>query len=197
MNIQISSSNVDLSSHQTDYIISKINLLNKLSQKISNEAVLVKVVVDKSNDKNLKKQSLIRVTISAPNAVFRAEVAAFTFEEAVDSVQEKLERQIKRYKAKHVDHRKVSVSEVFHDYDSKDEIDAESSKIDERITKRKLFSDLIPMSESDALDLMINLGHSFFIFVNSSTDRYNVLYRRVDQKGFGLVELETQDGILN
>lgn len=196
MNIQIHTENIDLSSHQIDYIKEKIASLKKNSEKITNEVVQVMITVAKNNNKDAKKQTVIRVTMTVPSAVFRAEVEAFTVEEAVNLVEEKLERQIKRYKAKHVDHSKMSIREVSENISSEDLIE-EPFTGDARIVKRKLFSDLIPMSETEALDQMLMLGHTFFIFVNTSTDRYNLIYKRLEGDGFGLVELEHQDGVLN
>ena len=81
------------------------------------------------------------------------------------------------------------------------EIYEESQKSDKdllkKITKRKVFSNLIPMSVLEALKTMIDLKHTFFVFVNKDTDRYNLMYQRKNKKGFGLVELESKSGVLN
>jgi hypothetical protein len=77
--------------------------------------------------------------------LFRAEVNAFTSEEAIDLIHDKLHRQIERYKTKHLKFENLSAAEVV-ETDSK----INGQELDVRITKRKLFSDLIPMTETEA-----------------------------------------------
>ncbi len=46
-----------------------------------------------------------------------------------------------------------------------------------------------PMSVEDALVQMELLGHSFFLFFNSDTNEYNVVYGREDGD-YGVIEPE-------
>ena len=57
---------------------------------------------------------------------------------------------------------------------------------DPRVVKVKRF-DIEPMFEEDAIAAMDELGHQFFVFVNSETERIAVLYRRHDND-YGLIE---------
>ena len=46
-----------------------------------------------------------------------------------------------------------------------------------------------PMTVEEAIEEMRNLGHSFFLFNNSASELYNVVYRR-RSGGYGLIEPE-------
>jgi len=200
MKIIIQTEKYEMSDGQESYVTEKIESLKKYYDRITDEAVLVRVMIEKNDNVEQKQKLLIRVTMSVPKASFRAEVQAFTIEEGVDLIHDKLHRQIERYKTKHHKFEPISAASVADEVGS-DVVLAEQFEqnlnLDDRIVKRKLFTDLIPMSETEALDTMLMLGHTFFIFVNSATDRYNVIYSRVENDGYGLVELEHQEGVTN
>ena len=48
-----------------------------------------------------------------------------------------------------------------------------------------------PMSAEDAMMQMELLGHDFFLFYNSATKEYNLLYRRKDGN-YSVIEPELQ-----
>jgi len=193
MNIQIQAEHLELNDNQKAYIIEKLEALKKYSEKISDETVMVRVHLEKNERLNQDRKIIIKLTMSVPKATFRVEVNAFTVEEGIDMIHDKLQRQIERYKAKHMVNEHVSAADLAVMMKS-GQGKVEEGK-DLRISKRKLFTDLVPMSESEAIANLEMLGHSFFLFVNEVTDRYNLVYKRNDQKSFGLVELEHQDGV--
>jgi putative sigma-54 modulation protein len=113
---------------------------------------------------------------------------------AVDSVVDKMYRQIERYKGK-TKRRKINDPdprwlEPQTDWDQVEEVPlADHVDYDElpklEIVKRKSVL-LTPMSEQEAIDQMELLGHSFFLFYNGQEDTINVLYRRDDGQ-YGLL----------
>ena len=48
-----------------------------------------------------------------------------------------------------------------------------------------------PMSVDDAIEQMELLGHDFFLFYNSATKEYNLLYRRKDGN-YSMIEPELE-----
>ena len=60
--------------------------------------------------------------------------------------------------------------------------------LDVEIVRHKKLS-LAPMDLDEALARMDALGHSFFIYLDSSTGLVNVLYERKDH-GYGLIEID-------
>jgi ribosomal subunit interface protein len=195
MLINLNSDKYELSDSQQNYIEEKLYALKKFFQKFTEETIQVKVVVEKNETLEQSRKIILRVTMSVPKALFRAEANAFTVEEGVDLIQDKLTRQIERYKTKHLNFDSNALGEAMLASQPVGQLDGLDEMVLAGVSKRKLFSDLIPMNEKEAIETMTMLGHTFFIFVNSATDRYNILYKRSDEKGFGIIELEHQDGV--
>lgn len=197
MDIHIRSEHINLEDSQEDYIKAKLEVLKKYSERIksNDEAVQVWVYVERNQGLEQKQKVLVKATMSVPEAKFRAEVSAFTPEEGIDAIHDKFVRQIERYKAKHMHNERVSHEELAELMTANEGTEKEGKDL--RITVRKLFTDLYPMTEAEAIEQMKMLDHSFFIFVNAGTDRYNVVYERPDKKSYGLVELEMQGGVIN
>ena len=102
---------------------------------------------------------------------------------AIDTVTDKLERQIRKNKTR-LKRREAKENIInFVDF----EITEEEQK-EELIVKRKEI-DLKPMSEEEAILQMNMLGHEFFAFQNSDTDSNSVLYRRKDGN-YGIIDLK-------
>lgn len=199
MKFQIKVEGIKLSDVQHDFAKKKLESLHKYSQKITEESLSVdlKVVFNESFQQDEKYK--LRAMLSVPGVSFMAEAQALQFEDGIDMLEEKLQRQIERYKAKFIRmHHKNSVRDAT-EMVSDHALDAlsEEDGLDVRVTKRKLFNNLIPMSETEAIDNMEMIGHGFFLFVNEATDRYNMVYKRPTSGGYGVIELEHEVGVLN
>ena len=92
--------NLTLSEAQSDYIIQKIDHLGNLEERVDDESTKVKVEVGTNKTKTSDRKLSLQVTMFVPNAVIRAEVKALTPEEGIDLAEEKLRKQIERYKTK-------------------------------------------------------------------------------------------------
>lgn len=162
-----------------EYINKKIR---KKINRFSNVDKVVKVEVELNFEKNpsINLNNLVEVTIFTAGAVIRAtDSGADTFE-AIDKVSEKLERQIKRYKNRLIERaRKASNNEggVSEDY---------NHNIRKKIVRTKTFA-LKPMAPEEAVMQMELLGHDFFVFLNSESEKTAVVYRRKDNN-YGLIE---------
>ncbi len=64
----------------------------------------------------------------------------------------------------------------------------EADDVNFEIVKRKTLA-LTPMDADEALARMDALGHSFFIYLDSTSGLVNVLYEREDH-GYGVIEIE-------
>ena len=102
---------------------------------------------------------------------------------AIDLTVDKLERQIRKHKTKLNSRIKKNIIQNF-DIDLEDDLEDENSKI----IKRKEI-DMKPMDEEEAMLQMNMLGHSFFVFKNSSTGLICVLYLRKDGS-YGIIEVK-------
>ncbi|GFI56863.1 ribosome hibernation promotion factor [Muribaculaceae bacterium] len=102
---------------------------------------------------------------------------------SIDLVEEIIERQLKKYKHKLMDH-KQSESYFKKEFLEKEYMEEEEIKI----IRNKKF-DIKPMYPEDACIQMELLGHNFFVFFNAETDQVNVVYKRKGNT-YGLIEPE-------
>ncbi len=187
MQISINNKHLHLSDDQKDYIGKKINHLKHLGERVNDESTQVRVDVETNNLKNSDRNISLQITMFLPQALIRAESRAVSAEEAIDLAVEKMEKQLERYKNK--SHRrdqsgKWIPSSTLEQITSTQEGMAEVGKV----SKRKVFDEMSPMHEEEAIEQMELLGHDFYAFFNSDTSNFNVVYRREDGS-YGLLEM--------
>ena len=135
------------------------------------------------------------VTLHTNGSVVRSVSAGPTLIAAIDTLLDKLERQVVRTKT-----RQRSVRERDHDETAavlereaqgSGATDAEASAPEPSVVRIKRF-DMVPMFEEDAIAQMNELGHEFFVFLNAENERMCVLYARRDGT-YGLIEPVVRD----
>lgn len=131
--------------------------------------------------------STLEITIKASNTLFRSEVDAETFRDALDKSIDNIERQIRKNKTrlrKRLRDGVIPDGGGFNDaYDDADE--AEDSEI---IIRTKKF-EYTPMSPQEAIMQMNLLSHTFFVFNEPTSGKTCVVYKRKDGN-YGLIEPE-------
>lgn len=130
----------------------------------------------KHNEKNLE------ITISAANTLFRSEIGADSFRDALDSAVAAIEGQIRRNKTRLAKRLRTGGLELVSDtFDDTDETEDDP----ELIIRTKTFS-FKPMSPEEAILQMNLLGHQFFVFNDDHSNQTCVVYRRKDGD-YGLI----------
>lgn len=130
-----------------------------------------------------KNSQVIEVTIPANGVIHRGEEAKSDMYTAIDSVVDKIERQIIKHKNKIERRGDYSQSLRFVDI-PRDEYEEEEL----RIVRTKKF-DIKPMDAEEAVLQMDLLGHNFFVFRSADSNDINVVYKRKDGN-YGLIEPE-------
>lgn len=180
--------NFELDEKIKDYAEKKIRTkIEKLLDRTTKTEV--KFVLEKNP--RITENNRVEVTAFASGAVIRVTDTGTDVFAAIDKVSSKLERQINKYREKLI--RKGRKSQNAHGVAAEDigntvsagleDIEEEISK---SIVKTKTFM-LKPTSPEEAVMQMEFLGHDFFVFINSETDRTAVVYRRKDLN-YGLIE---------
>ena len=170
MEILIRGTKLDITDSMKDYVKEKLSKLDKyLVDQKAKANVLVKV------HNYLQK---VEVTIPLKTLILRAEEEQEDFYAAVDLVINKLERQIRKNKAKLQKRDKVKK-----EFNLDDLIPIEE---DNEVVKRKKI-EVKPMSSEEAILQMDLLGHDFYMYKDSDTDTVNVVYKRKDG-GYGIIE---------
>ena len=121
----------------------------------------------------------VEVTIPSKNIILRAEVSANDIYSALDLAIDKLVKQIRRYNDKIKD--KMGRDGIKNSLVSEE---------DGRVVRKKEFN-LEPMSVEEAIDQMEALGHDFFIYLDKSTRKTNVIYLRADG-GYAVIETDSK-----
>jgi putative sigma-54 modulation protein len=133
-----------------------------------------------------KIRHIVEIVISAKGINTKASEATNDMYAAVDSVIDKMERQLRRYKEKIKAH-KPNGEERGRQI-SKKIVQAESIETDaEPVIIRTKTETAKPMSVDEAVMQMDLLHKDFIVFTDSSSSDIHVLYRRKDGN-FGLIE---------
>jgi putative sigma-54 modulation protein len=130
-------------------------------------------------------QKYIEITISAAGALFRSEVGAESFRDALDQAVNNIERQIRKNKTRLARRLREGafIPPAVEEYD---DIEAD----EEEIIRTKTYSTK-PMSPEEAILQMNLLGHQFFVFVDDQTGATCVVYTRHDG-AYGLIVPEKE-----
>ena len=171
--------NFDVPDHIRRYTERKIARLERILDDRSDALVELSV----EQHRSAADSHIVEVTLVIDGRTLRTHAAGETHREGVDEVVDKLERRAVDHREKprirsRPDEEKAILRQI---------ADGTSETTRERrIVKSKRFA-IEPMFEEDALARMEELGHQFFVFVDATTERVNILYRRNDGD-LGLIE---------
>lgn len=178
MRYQIVGKNVDVTKSMEDAIYKKLKRIERYFKDDEN----IKCVVTVST---AHLDQTIEIAISTSNLDLRAKYTTNDFYEALDFCIDRLEGQMRKVKTKLDRSKKNSLGSNIQ-LDMLNEYDEES--FNPNVVRRKKLS-LTPMDEEEALTRMDALGHSFFIYLDSSSGLTNVIYEREDG-GYGVIEID-------
>ncbi len=175
--------NMDMTDRINDYVMKKVNKLDRFISGV--EETRVDLAYQKSARSAADRQ-VAQITVRGKGMILRAEERADDIFQAIDAAVDKMQRMMERYKGKHYDKRGdgASMADVVNE-----PVEPEETLNQPVIARRKHFQ-LVPMSEMEALEQMVLLGHdNFFVFYNADSNTINVLYRRRDGT-YGIIEPE-------
>ena len=160
-----------------EYIEKKLGKLEKYLE--NNEEVRATVIVKVKNH-----EQRVEITIPLKAFILRSEESQEDFYAAVDKTIDKLERQLKKNKSR------IMSKKIKNAYDfSLPNFEVEEEEAPEsKILKRKQV-EVKPMNEEEAILQMELLGHQFYMYKDSDTLKYAVVYKRNDGN-YGIIESE-------
>ncbi len=179
MQLIVSGKNLEVSEWLKEYVEKKIGKLDRYLPTLTEARVELAL----ENTKNINQSQVVQVTLRTNGTILRGEERSSDFTAAVDTVAEKLHRQIERYKGKR-QHARTQGEHAPLPPDLQAELQATAPQI----VRKKKFR-IPPMTEEEAIEQMELLGHNFFVFANREHGYVNVLYRRNDGN-YGLIEPE-------
>ena len=155
--------------------------LSKLDKYFGDEG---SATVTLSHKRNL---STLEITIKASNTLFRSEVDADSFRDALDKSIDNIERQIRKNKTRL--RKKLREGVISDDAIAAASVGSADEGEDNDIIIRTKRFEYTPMSPEEAIMQMNLLGHTFFVFNDSVTEKTCVVYKRKDGN-YGLIEPE-------
>jgi putative sigma-54 modulation protein len=175
MKLDIRGRNIEVTDALRDYVDKRLSKLERYIEEMKVAQVALSVEGD------LHK---VEVTIPLNGIILRGEEATEDMYSAIDLVEEKLEKQIAKYRTRIMKkYRSSGLKKMVNGTAEEPEaVEAHSGQV----VKTKRFA-VKPMDVEEAVMQMNLLGHSFFVFRNSDNDEVNVVYRRNDGN-YGLIE---------
>lgn len=175
MEIIIHGDKLKVTTSMKEYIEEKLGKLDKYLEK-SGE-VRANVIVKVSNF-----TQRVEITIPLKSVILRTEDSQQDFYAAVDKAIDKLERQIRKNKTR------IASRQTKNDYGFALTEIAEEEVEESKVVKRKVV-EVKPMDEEEAILQMELLGHEFYMYKDSETNKPTVVYKRKDGN-YGIIESE-------
>ncbi len=173
MQVTVNGRNIEVTEALEQYATEKFSRLDKYLPKTAPVVITLSVVK--------KVHHMAEAVIKSNGLLIQASEETGEMYSAIDLLIEKLERRVKRYKEKLVDHK--------HQGGRAEAGQPSASPSEDRIPqiiKTKRF-DLKPMMPEEAVMQMELLDKQFFIFANARSGSVNVIYKRKDGN-VGLIE---------
>lgn len=187
MQLVVKGKNLEISDRLREFVEGKIARL----ERVLPEMAEAEVELSAAKTRSANSRYAVQITLKVNGALIRGEQAAADTYAAMDAAIDKIDRQIARYKTKRAGAPAKSKTSIV----TKARLAAENEVIEPsedgqgRLVRVKRFA-MKPMDVEEALEQMQLLGHDFFVFHNSETEKVSVVYKR-DDGNFGLIEPDT------
>lgn len=184
MKTTVTARNLDLTERLRGQIERKMRRLDRIAHPESEASV--ELITHASHSAN--EANVAEVTVVLNGSVLRSVSTGPTPLAAVDTVLDKLERQVVRTKERRrsVRERAVDETEAILARAAEGSVTVDEPSESPQVVRTKRF-DMVPMFAEDAIARMEELGHAFFVFLSAETDGICVVYRRRDGS-YGLIE---------
>ena len=179
MQLIVQGKNVEVTDWLRKYVEKKMGKLDRRLPSIKEARVELSV----QKTRNSGDRHVVQVTLRSNGTILRAEERSADMQTSIDTVRDKIIRQIERYKGKR-SRARVRAAQPTAEAAAAETPEEEVG----RIARVKRFP-VTAMSPEEAIDQMELLGHDFYIFLNAQSGELNVVYRRVDGN-YGLLEPE-------
>jgi putative sigma-54 modulation protein len=187
VNLTVRGRNLVLTEAISAYAEEKIGRLGKYLSDVSR----CEVEIWTEKNPSISDNQVVEATIFTKGPVIRAREASPDIRASIDLVFSKLERQVKKYRKKLVEHQGPDMAtfatEGFTLPNEAEE--PEEAHSVPRIVKTKQFM-VKPMTPEEAALQLELVGHDFYVFTNAETNETAVVYRRRDGN-YGLIEAQT------
>lgn len=163
----------------------QMNVWDSLKEQITSKLVKLECFFGDETEvlvtcRSRRELKIIEITVYQNGTIFRSEKGDATFQNALDSAMDTLERQIRKNKTRLA--KRIRTPLLPGEGGSDDPSEPEEGEFQIR-TKTFPFK---PMSVDEAILQMNLLEHQFFVFINAETETTCVVYKRLDGN-YGLI----------
>lgn len=187
MEPQIRCRNLEINDQIRDHVRDKLGQLSRHLPGLSG----VTVELSSEPTRSQRDRVVAQVTLHVSGSILRAEQRASNTRTAINSAADVLSRRIERYKSQAYRSERARQNVPLRVQQAEEVGQGDSPSESETLATGDLVRikrfGMKPMTVEEAAFQMQLLGHQFFMFLNSETDRHNVLYQRTDGN-FGLIQ---------
>lgn len=177
MLVNITARNIKLTKELASYVNKKMERLTKYIQNVVKAEVRLSVE---------KYRQIAEVKINAQRAIFTAKEVSTDMYAAIDLMVDKLERQVLKFRERVKEHHKEKTPEIDTSVFSKFWVNDGMEDLSEITSVKQLH--IKPATCRQAIDDFKSLNTKFYVFLNESTNKISILFKR-DNNSFGLLEL--------
>ncbi|MGB0562948.1 MAG: ribosome hibernation-promoting factor, HPF/YfiA family [Spirulinaceae cyanobacterium] len=195
MKILIQGNNIDVTESIHLYVQQKLAKAVKHFQHLT---TTVDVHLSVGRNPRISKSHQAEVTVHANGTVIRAQEQSEDLYASIDLVADKITRQLRKYKEKHLHKSHSQVKTALRPEEQIVEADLIGDReptLPSEVVRMKYFS-MPPLSIDEAVLQLELVDHDFFVFRNRETDEINVMYHR-NHGGVGVIAphpAETHNG---
>lgn len=182
MEISVMGRNLKVTPQLEDYTLKKINRIDRFLPKIAE----IRVEYERQHTRRGENLSVAQITVRHERgAILRSEeTVPGEMEQALNQAIDKMYRQIQRFKGKRSRKGRERFSATIEELNLAEEIPTDMLSEEERdesgepeIIRRKTIM-IEAMTETEAIEQMELLGHTFFVYQDPSVGSMVVLYKR-------------------
>ncbi len=186
MKLLIQGNNIVVTDAIHSYVREKLEKAVKHFQNITTK---VDVHLSVARNPRISNSHKAEVTVHANGTVIRAQEGSEDLYASIDLVADKIARQLRKYKEKHLHNRthaqpKMGVMAADQPV-AEDLIGDREPQLPSEVVRMKYFA-MPPMKVEEALSQLQLIDHDFYVFRNGETDEINVIYAR-NHGGYGVI----------
>ena len=183
MEIAVKGRNLSVTEALERYALDKVTRLSKFFDDEHSDARAEIELIHERNPAHSQPE-VAETTLFINGTVLKAREAGEDMYACIDSMSDKLERRVRRFRGRQLDRWQGQREKV--EPAAPDESPGNEAEVEGRIVRTKQFQ-MKPMSAEEAALQMDLLDHAFFVFTSADTGDINVVYRRRDSN-YGLIE---------
>ena len=189
MKLLIQGNNIAVTESIHDYVEQKLEKAVKHFQNITSK---VDVHLSVARNSRIERKHKAEVTVYANGTVIRAQEGSENLYASIDLVADKIYRQLRKYKEKHLAKNAQAQIRQEQEQESDNLIEVNEPNSDRapelpvEVVRSKYFT-MPPMTTTEALEQLQLVDHDFYMFQNSETNEINVIYSR-NHGGYGVIQ---------